>query len=144
MEGNLIVVLNQPKRRLECLNFAEVVFDFSSDSFVICNSDPNLQEAVKVVNKKAYDKGRNFLQVKTIDEAVALFRPDRTIYVDPQKRGILDVTSIMGDISAEKTVMLIFGERAPNTERLGLEISMNYISSAAVVLYEIHRVRKRW
>ena len=57
---------------------------------------------------------------------------------------MLDVTSIVGDISAEKTVMLIFGERVPNTERIGLETSMNYVSSAAVVLYELHRIRKRW
>ena len=144
MEGNLVVVLNQPKRRIECLNFAEVVFDFSSDAFVVCNKDPRLDDTVAVVNKKAYDKGRNFLKVNSIEEAVALFHPDKTLYVDSQKREMLEVTQIISDLSADKTVMLIFGERYLEAERLGSEIAMNHISSAAVVLYEIHRVRKRW
>ena len=142
LQGNLVIVLNEPKTSNECTEFARAVFEFPQDCFIICKKEQDQGEfksALKDLNKSAAADGRNLLIVEEVKDVLDLYKPEVTFHVDSNKKEKFDPHNLVHALYGGKFVMLVFGEKPQGIERIGIEFPLHSSALVTVVLYELHK-----
>ncbi len=127
MEGNLIVVY--AGEHVHGLEFSQIIFSYSEVVLVLIKN-------IKTVNEYAEKHDKEVITLESLQEALDLFGPDKTYRLgETGKR--FDLDDVSGDLKEGKTIMLIFGDKDPDTTT---KKWMGDIASASILLYELDKL----
>ncbi len=137
-EGELVIVLNEPYDREECLAFSKTVFEFPATTFVLCNVPPSSAKTVEEVNVIATTLGRSVLSVPHWSEVVEMFRPEKTFYFDNKVKRHIEAGKLSEPLKADKVVVIVFGSLpVKGINHIGLSHKLSLPAAVSIVLYLI-------